>query len=113
MGRRIVVTGIGIISPIGLSADTTWESLLAGRSGVDYISSFDPEPFETQIAAEVKGFESEQYFEPKQAKNLDHFVQYAIEIFAVIALKEVVHRENQRRGVNISGKIKVVLNVST
>ena len=87
MGTRIVVTGIGIVSPIGLSADTTWESLLAGRSGVDYISSFDPEPFETQIAAEVKGFEPTDFLDRKEARRMDRFVQ-----FAAVASQEAVAR---------------------
>ena len=87
MGTRIVVTGIGIVSPIGLSADTTWESLLAGRSGVDYISSFDPEPFETHIAAEVKGFEPTDFLDRKEARRMDRFVQ-----FAAVASQEAVAR---------------------
>jgi len=82
-----VVTGVGIVSPLGLSADTTWESLLAGRSGVDYISSFDPEPFETQIAAEVKGFDPTDFLERKEARRMDRFVQ-----FAAMASQEAVSR---------------------
>jgi 3-oxoacyl-[acyl-carrier-protein] synthase II len=87
LGTRIVVTGIGMVSPIGLSADTTWDSLLAGRSGVDYISSFDPEPFETQIAAEVKGFEPTDFLDRKEARRMDRFVQ-----FAAVAAQEAVTR---------------------
>ena len=85
MGIRIVVTGIGIVSPIGLSADTTWESLLAGKSGVDYISSFDSEPFETRIAAEVKEFEPTDFLDRKEARRMDRFVQ-----FATVASQEAV-----------------------
>ena len=77
LGTRVVVTGIGIVSPLGLSAETTWESLLAGKSGVDYISSFDPELFETQIAAEVKGFEPTDFLDRKEARRMDRFVQFA------------------------------------
>ena len=50
MKRRVVVTGIGMVSPVGLTRDTTWKRLLAGESGIDYISSFDPEGLETTIA---------------------------------------------------------------
>ena len=85
MGTRVVVTGLGMITPLGLSAETTWESLMAGTSGVDYISSFDPEPFETQIAAEVKGFNPADFLDRKEARRMDRFVQ-----FAAVASQEAV-----------------------
>lgn len=85
MTTRVVVTGLGIVSPLGLGVETTWESLLAGRSGVDYISSFDPEPFETKIAAEVKDFEPTDFLEKKEARRMDRFVQ-----FAAVASQEAV-----------------------
>ena len=85
MGTTVVVTGIGMVTPLGLSADTTWNALLEGRSGVDYISSFDPEPFETKIAAEVKGFDPTDYLDRKEARRMDRFVQ-----FAAVAAQEAV-----------------------
>ncbi len=85
MGTRVVVTGIGMVTPLGLSAETTWSALLEGKSGVDYISSFDPEPFETKIAAEVKGFEPSDYLDRKEARRMDRFVQ-----FAAVAAQEAV-----------------------
>jgi 3-oxoacyl-[acyl-carrier-protein] synthase II len=85
LGTRIVITGIGIVSPLGLSSETTWDSLLAGTSGVDYISSFDPEQFETKIAAEVKGFEPTNFLDRKEARRMDRFVQ-----FAAVASQEAV-----------------------
>lgn len=78
MKRRVVVTGVGLVTPLGVGTDATWDGLVNGRSGIDTITRFDASAFASQIAAEVKGFDPEQYFEPKQAKNLDHFVQYAI-----------------------------------
>ena len=87
MTKRVVVTGLGIISPVGLSAVTTWESLLAGRSGADYISDFDPEPFQTKIAAEVKGFEPTDFLDRKEARRMDRFVQFA----AVASQEAVAH----------------------
>ncbi|MBF8268126.1 MAG: fabF [Dehalococcoidia bacterium] len=87
MKQRVVITGIGIVSPLGLSTDTTWESLLAGISGVDYISSFDAEAFETRIAAEVKGFEPTDFLDRKEARRMDRFVQ-----FAAVASQEAVAR---------------------
>jgi 3-oxoacyl-[acyl-carrier-protein] synthase II len=70
-----MVTGIGIVSPLGLDRDTTWENLLNGVSGVDQITTFDTEGFATTIAAEVKGFEPEAYVGRKQARRMDRFVQ--------------------------------------
>ena len=78
MKRRVVVTGIGLVTPLGTGTDFTWNALVNGRSGIDTITRFDASAFASQIAAEVTDFNPEQYFEPKQAKNLDHFVQYAL-----------------------------------
>ena len=77
-GRRVVVTGLGAVSPVGLDVSTMWESLVNGKSGVDYISSFDPAPFETKIAAEVKGFDASRYVNRKQAQRMDRFTQFAV-----------------------------------
>lgn len=78
MKRRVVITGVGLVTPLGVGTEATWDSLVAGRSGIDAITRFDASAHASQIAAEVKGFNPEDYFEPKQAKNLDHFVQYAL-----------------------------------
>ena len=75
---RIVVTGIGVVSPIGLTADTTWQSLVAGRSGVGRISAFDAEGFETTIAAEIPDFDPTNYMERKEARRADRFSQFAL-----------------------------------
>ncbi len=75
---RIVVTGIGVVSPIGLTADATWESLLAGKSGVGRISAFDPEGFETTIAAEIPEFDPTNYMDRKEARRADRFSQFAL-----------------------------------
>jgi len=76
--RRGVVTGIGLVTPLGTTTEATWDSLVNGRSGIGPITRFDASDQASRIAAEVKGFEPEKYFEPKQVKNLDHFVQYAL-----------------------------------
>lgn len=78
MKRRVVVTGIGLVTPLGTDTASTWDSLINGRSGIGRITRFDASDQAAQIAAEVKGFEPEKYFEPKQAKNMDLFVQYAL-----------------------------------
>ncbi|MBA7600937.1 3-oxoacyl-[acyl-carrier-protein] synthase 2 [subsurface metagenome] len=77
-GRRVVVTGIGAISPVGLNIPDMWEALIAGKSGIDYISSFDPMPFETKFAAEVKGFDPRVYVSHKEARRMDRFTQFAV-----------------------------------
>ena len=76
--NRVVVTGIGILSPLGLNAATTWEGLIAGKSGIDYITLFDPQHHETRFAGEVKGFEPTNYMSPKDARRMDRFAQLAI-----------------------------------
>ncbi|WP_417910868.1 beta-ketoacyl-ACP synthase II [Candidatus Electronema sp. PJ] len=78
MKRRVVVTGVGLVTPLGTGTDKTWQGLMSGRSGVGPITRFDASAHASRIAAEVKDFEPERWFEPKQAKNLDHFVQYGV-----------------------------------
>lgn len=85
--NRVVVTGIGVVSPVGLDRHSTWESLLLGRSGVDHISAFDTDGLETTIAAEVNDFDPEAYLGRKQARRMDRFVQLA----AVAAMEAVEH----------------------
>lgn len=87
MKNRVVVTGIGIVSPLGLDRRSTWTSLIAGESGVAAIAAFDPEGYQTTIAAEVKDFEPEGIVGRKQARRMDRFVQLA----AVAALEAVEH----------------------
>ncbi len=76
--NRVVITGIGCLSPIGLNMSATWEGLIAGKSGIDYITLFDAEPLETKIAGEVKGFEPTNYMNRKDARRMDRFAQLAV-----------------------------------
>lgn len=78
MNNRVVVTGMGIISPLGLDVPSTWQGLIAGKSGVDFVTLFDTSEFEVKIAAEVKGFDPLQYIDRKQARHMDRFTQFAI-----------------------------------
>ena len=78
MNNRVVITGIGIVSPLGLNAPTTWQALIAGKSGVDYITFFDTSDFDVKITAEVKGFDPLQYIDRKKARHTDRFTQFAI-----------------------------------
>jgi 3-oxoacyl-[acyl-carrier-protein] synthase II len=85
MRNRVVITGLGAITPVGLSVSAFWESLIAGRSGVGRITRFDPANIEVQIGAEVKDFEPTNYIDRKEARRMDRFTQ-----FAVAAAKEAV-----------------------
>src|SRR5207244_3452834 len=76
--RRVVVTGMGMISPLGVGNQPTWEGLIAGRSGIGPITKFDAAQFSTRIAGEVKGFNPEQWIEKKDVKKSDTFIHYAI-----------------------------------
>jgi 3-oxoacyl-[acyl-carrier-protein] synthase II len=76
--RRVVVTGIGLVSSLGIGTDANWSALLAGRSGVARITKFDASQFSTRIAGEVKGFDPLAFIEKKDVKKMDVFIQYAI-----------------------------------
>ena len=78
MPRRVVVTGVGLVSPLGVGTEATWEALIAGRSGVGTITRFDASSFPVRIAAEVKGFDPQQWMDAKEARKFDLFVQYAL-----------------------------------
>jgi len=78
MGRRVVVTGMGAISPVGLDVNTTWDAIVAGRSGVGPITRFDTTDYRTTIAAEVKGFDPKICIPAKEARRMDPFAQYAL-----------------------------------
>jgi len=78
MKRRVAVTGIGLVTPLGIGNKETWEAVCAGRSGVRRISKFDPSEHKTQIAAEINGFDPELFMNPKEARKTDAFIQYAV-----------------------------------
>ena len=78
MSRRVVITGLGMVSPLGIGVEKTWQALVQGKSGVVRITKFDPTGFDTQIAAEVKDFVPENFMEKKEIKRMDIFIQYAM-----------------------------------
>jgi len=100
--RRVVVTGLGALTPVGLSAPATWEALVAGRSGVGPATQFDASAYPTRIAAEVKGFDPASHIGPKEARRMARCTQ-----FAVVAAREAVadaglqwaHEDMERVGV--------------
>jgi len=78
MERRVVITGIGLVSPLGVGTEATWNALLAGTSGVGRVTKFDVTGYAAQIAAEVRGFDPLQFVDKKDVKKMDVFIQYAI-----------------------------------
>ncbi len=76
--RRVVVTGLGCLTPVGNTVETAWANLLAGQSGIDLITKFDASNFACKIAGEVKGFDLESYISAKEARTMDSFIHYGI-----------------------------------
>ena len=76
--RRVAVTGLGLISPVGSDVDSSWQNILAGQSGAATIDFFDASAFSTKFSASVKGFDSEAYFTKKEARKMDTFVHYGV-----------------------------------
>ncbi len=104
MSRRVVVTGVGLVNPLGIGIDPVWAKVCEGVSGVGPITKFDTTDFETKIAAEVKGFRSEDFLEPKDIKKMDIFIHYALAATRIAmddAGLEVSENNNDRVGVII------------
>jgi 3-oxoacyl-[acyl-carrier-protein] synthase II len=78
MKRRVAVTGVGLVTPLGIGNKETWDAVCAGRSGVRRVTKFDPAEHKTQIAAEIHGFDPELFMNPKEARKTDAFIQYAV-----------------------------------
>jgi 3-oxoacyl-[acyl-carrier-protein] synthase II len=87
VSRRVVVTGVGLVTPLGTGIDKTWNNIIAGVSGIDTITRFDVSNYSVTIAAEVKDFEPLDFFEAKKSKHLDLFVQYGVAA-AIMAVKD-------------------------
>jgi 3-oxoacyl-[acyl-carrier-protein] synthase II len=85
--RRVVVTGMGMVSPLAIGVEETWQALIQGKSGVARITKFDPTGFDTQIAAEVKDFAPENFMDKKDIRRMDIFIQYAVAA-ATLALED-------------------------
>jgi len=85
--RRVVVTGLGIISPVGIGVSEAWSNIVAGKSGISRITRFDAGTFPTQIAGEVKGFDVAKWLPPKEARRFDTFIHYGLAA-AIDALKD-------------------------
>jgi 3-oxoacyl-[acyl-carrier-protein] synthase II len=106
--RKVAITGLGVVSPVGLNVEQSWSNLLAGKSGVTRITRFDPAPYAAQIAGEVKGFEVAQYLSAKDARRMDSFIHFGLAA-GIQAIRdsgvEVTAQIAERIGVNIGSGI--------
>jgi 3-oxoacyl-[acyl-carrier-protein] synthase II len=102
--RRVVITGMGAVSPLGLNVDQLWDGLISGRSGVDFVQSIDTSAYPVKIAGEVRGFEPEQYMDRKDARRMARFSQ-----FAVAATAEAVEMAGLKPGSINPERLGVVL----
>ena len=107
--RKIVVTGLGIISPVGNTVSDAWENIHSGKSGITRITRFDPSPFTSQIAGEVKGFDIKQYLSAKEARRMDIFIHYGmaagIQAIKDAGIEDINGLDATRIGVNIGSGI--------
>jgi len=106
--RRVVITGLGAVSPVGIGVGETWTNIVAGKSGITRITRFDASAFASQVAGEVKNFDVTQYLTAKEARRMDVFIHYGmvagIEAFKDCGL-EVTPENADRIGVNIGSGI--------
>jgi 3-oxoacyl-[acyl-carrier-protein] synthase II len=106
--RRVVVTGVGIVSPVGIGVSESWSNLLAGKSGIAKITRFDASPLPVRIAGEVKGFDVSKYMTPKDARRMDTFIQFgmaaSMEAIQDSGLK-VTEENAERIGVNLGSGV--------
>jgi len=107
--RRVVVTGLGIVSPVGNTVSAAWENIISGKSGITRITRFDASNFASQIAGEVKDFDIQQYLSVKEARRMDIFIHYgmaaAIQAIKDAGIEDVTHFDSERIGVNIGSGI--------
>lgn len=108
MSKRVVITGIGVISPIGTGRENYWNALKEGKNGIDKVTLFDASEFTTQVAGEVKDFEPEKYIDKKEAKRMDRFSQFAVAAAGMAAEDAGLTKDNvdpQRVGVILGNGI--------
>jgi len=106
--RRVVITGLGIVSPVGLGIPNVWQNIVAGKSGITTISHFDASAFACQVAGEVKDFDVTQFLPAKDARRMDRFIHFGL-VAGIEAIKdsglEVTEQNSERIGVNIGSGI--------
>lgn len=104
MDEKVVITGLGAVSPIGLSAEESWRNAIAGKSGVGRLTAFDASNFLVQIACELKGFNPEDYMEAKEARRRDR-----VEQLAAVAAKEAIHQAGLMANEDNAERIGVIV----
>ncbi len=106
--RRVVITGLGVVSPVGVGTEKAWANIVKGQSGIARITKFDPSAFTSQIAGEVKDFNVENYLSAKEARRMDRFIHFGL-IAGIEAFKdsgiEVTEENGERMGVSIGSGI--------
>lgn len=106
--RRVVVTGLGLITPVGIGVERSWKNILNGVSGITNITKFDASDFKSQVAGEVKDFNPDVYLNPKDSRRMDTFIQFGL-VAGIEAIKdsgiEVTEENSQRIGVSIGSGI--------
>jgi len=106
--RRIVVTGLGLITPVGIGVESSWKNILNGVSGISNITKFDTKGFKSQVAGEVKNFDPDLYLNPKDSRRMDTFMQFGL-VAGIEAFKdsglEVTEENSERIGVSIGSGI--------
>ena len=106
--RRVVVTGLGLITPVGIGVDESWKNILNGVSGITNISKFDASDFRSQVAGEVKNFNPDPYLSPKDLRRMDTFIQFGL-VAGIEAIKdsglEITEENSERIGVSIGSGI--------
>lgn len=107
--RKVVVTGLGIVSPVGSTISSAWDNIISGKSGITRITRFDASAFTSQIAGEVKDFDIHQYLSVKEARRMDIFIHYgmaaAIQAVKNAGIDDISHLNPERIGVNIGSGI--------
>jgi 3-oxoacyl-[acyl-carrier-protein] synthase II len=102
--RRVVITGLGIVSPLGSGVENFWKAMVSGKSGVALITKFDPAQFDSKIAAEVKDYDPAVHFNPKDSRKISLFIQYA-----VVAAREAVKNANFKMAETDPHRVGVVI----
>jgi len=114
--RRVVITGLGVLTPVGLTVSETWNNLLAGKSGIDYLTKFDTDPFSVKFGGVLKGFNATDYLTAKEAKKMDPFIHYGIAAGTQALLDsglEVTEENAFRIGVSIGSGIGGIGSIET
>ena len=107
MSNRVVITGLGVVSPVGIGKEAFWDSMMSGKNGIDKITRFDAAEYKAQIAGEVKDFDPADYMDKKESKRIDRYAQFAMAAakLAVEDAKLDLEQENLERISDIRGEV--------